>query len=128
MVANEETYFDENLDKFSINFDEHGIYYNFFDAREVVSEFLTVFENMFILRPNLRAVSFKCTFAIVNHQPAPRVGFAEITDSKVWQTNVCNGAFFNDYVKANLEGDFLKRVIMNGMTSGSWRFKRFDQL
>ena len=71
---------------------------------------------MFIPRPNLRQVSFKCTFTIVNRQSAPRVGFAEITDSSVWQTNVYDGVFFNDYVKAILEGDVLKRVIMNGMT------------
>ena len=72
------TYFDENLQKFCINFDEHGRHYHFFNAREVVSEFLTVFENIFILRSNLRQVSFKCTFIIVNCQPAPRVGFVEL--------------------------------------------------
>ena len=82
---------------------------------------------MFIPRPNLRQVSFKCTFTIANRQPAPRVGFAEITDSSVWQTNVYDGVFFNDYVKAILEGDVLKRVIMNGMTGSRWRFKRFDR-
>ena len=82
------TYFDENFQKFCINFDEHGRHYNFFDAREVVSEFLNVFENMFIRRLNHKQVSFKCTFTIVNCQPARRVEFAEITDSRVWQTNV----------------------------------------
>ena len=45
------TYFDEKLKKSCINFDEHSKHYNFFDAREVVSEFLTVFENMFIPKP-----------------------------------------------------------------------------
>ena len=103
------TYFDENLQKFCIDFDQHGIHYNFFDAEEVVSEFLTAFENMFILRPNLRQVSFKCTFTIVNRQPTSRARFGEITDSRVWQTNVYKGMFFN--AKANLEGDILKRVI-----------------
>ena len=120
------TYFDENLQKFCIDFDQHGIHYNFFDAQKVVSEFLTAFENMFILRPNLRQASFKCTFTIVNRQPASRARFAEITDSRVWQANVYKGMFFN--VKANLEGDILKRVIKNGMIGSSWRCKRFDRL
>ena len=122
------TYFDENSLKFCIDFDEHGIHYNFFDAREVVSEYLTVFENMFIPRPNFRQVRFKCTFTIINRQTAPRARFADITDCRMWQTNVYDGVFFNDYAKSNLEGDILKRVIMNGMTGSSWRFKRFDRL
>ena len=113
---------------FFINFNEHGIHYNFFDAREVVSEFLTVFQNMFISRPNLRHVNFKCTFTIVDGQPGSRVRFAETTDNRVWQTNVYDGVNFNDNVKANLEGGILKRVIMNGMTSSSRRFKRFDRI
>ena len=89
-------------------------------------EFLTVFDNIFILRLNLRQASFKCTLTIFNRQPAPRVGFEEITDSRVWQTNVYDGVYFNDYVQANLEGDILKRVTMNGMTGSSLRFNRFD--
>ena len=38
------------------------------------------------------------------------------------------GVYFNDYVNANLERHTLRRVIMNGMTGSSWRFKRFDWL
>lgn len=94
----------------------------------MVSEFLTVFDNMFVPRPNLRQVSFKSTFTIVNCQPARKVGLAEITASRVWQTNLYDGMYFNDNVKANLEGDILKRVIITDMTGSSWRVKRFDQL
>ena len=105
-----------------------GRHYNFFNAREVVSNFLTVFDNMFVPRPNLRQVSFKSTFTIVNCQPARKVGLAEITASRVWQTNLYDGMYFNDYVKTNLDGGILKRVIMTDMTGSSWRFKRFDRL
>ena len=52
-----------------------------FDA-QVVSKFLTVFQDRFVARPNLRQVSFKFTFTIVNHQTAPSKGFAEINNSK----------------------------------------------
>ena len=50
--------------------------------------------------------------------PAPRVGFVEIADSRVWQTNVYEGVCFNDYVKANLAQGISKTAIMNDM-SGS---------
>ena len=83
---------------------------------------------MFILRADLRQVHFKCTLTIVNSQPAPRAEFAEITNSRVWQTNVYDGVYFNNFIKSNLAQDILKRVIMNDMTGGSWRFKRFDRI
>ena len=89
---------------------------------------MTVFENVFVPRPNLRQVRFKCSFTIINRQPAPRTGFVKITDSRVCQTNVCDGVYFNDFVKSNLAEDILKRVIMNGMTGNSWRVKRFDRI
>ena len=82
---------------------------------------------MFILRTDPRQVHFKCTFTIVNSQSAPRAGFAEITDSRVWQTNVYDGVYFNDFIKFSLAQDILKRVIMNGMTGSNWRFMKFDK-
>ena len=64
----------------------------------------------------------------MNLQPAPRDGFAEATDSRIWQTNVYDGVYFNDFIKSNLANDILKRVIMIGMSGSSWRFKRFDRI
>lgn len=58
----------------------------------------------------------------------PRTGFVEISDSWVWQKNVNDGVYFNDFIKLNLVQDILKRVIMNEMTSSSWGFKRFDRI
>ena len=83
---------------------------------------------VFIIRADPRQVCFKCTLTIVNSQPAPRAGFAEITNSRVWQTNVYDGVYFNNFIKSNLAQDILKRVIMNDITGGSWRFKRFDRI
>ena len=87
-----------------------------------------VFENVFIPQPNLSRVRFKCSFTIINDQPTPRVGFVEGTDSRVWQINVYEGVYFNEYVKANLAHDILKCVIINGMSGSSWRCKSFDVL
>ena len=42
--------------------------------------------------------------------------------------NVFAGVYFNDFMKSSLEQDILKRVIMNGMTGSSWRFKMFDRI
>ena len=57
-----------------------------------------------------------------------RDGFAEITDSRIWQTNVYDGVYFNDFIKSNLANDILKRVIMNGMSSSGRRFVGFDRI
>ena len=40
-------------------------------------------------------------------------------------TGVYSCVFFNDYVKEKIRQ---KRVIINGMSGSSWRFKRFDRL
>ena len=88
--------------------------------------FLTVFKNNFV--PLYGIVSlFKCSFPITNRQPPPRVGFVDILDTSVWQTDVYSGIYFNDFVKRNLSNDILKRVIVNDVTGWSWRFKRFDR-
>ena len=116
------------MQRYCIILSEHGDYYTFYDSRELVSDFLAVFENVFVPRPNLRRVCFKCSFTIINRQHAPRTRFIEINDSRFWQTNVYDGVYFNDFVKSNLVQDILKKVIMNGMTGSSWRFKRFDRI
>ena len=113
---------------YCINFLEPGSFYDFYNSREVASEFLTVFENNFIPNTDLRQSRFKCSFTIVNRQPAPRDGFAEITDIRIWQTIVYDGIYFNDFIKSDLDNDILKRVIMNGISGSCWRFKRFDRI
>ena len=46
-------FFDENLKRYCINVLDHGSLYNFYNSREVVLEFLTVFENNFIPNADL---------------------------------------------------------------------------
>ena len=69
-------FFDESLQRYCINFYEHGDYYDFYDSQELVD--LAVFENVFLPRPDYRWVPFKCSFTIINRHPAPRTGFVEI--------------------------------------------------
>ena len=115
------------MQHFCINFNEHSDYYDFFDFQSIASHFLTVFENNFVPRNGIVSL-FKCSFTIINCQPPPRVGPVDILDGRVWQTDVYKGIYFNDFVKLNLVNNILKRVIINGMTGNSWRFKRFDSV
>lgn len=63
-------FLDQNLHRYCINFANHSAHYNFYGSWEMVSDFLIVFKNTFVPRPNLRRVWFKCTFTIVNWQPS----------------------------------------------------------
>ena len=117
-------FFDQNLQRYCINFANHNAHYNCYDSRKIVSDFLIVFENPFVPPPDFREVRFKFTFTIANRQLQPAVGFVKLTDSRVWQTNAYEGIYFNDFIKANLAEEVLKRV--NGITNSSWCFKRFD--
>ena len=117
-------YLHEHLQKYWINFLEHSEHYDVYNSTEIVSEFLTVFENNFVSKSNLSKIRLKCTFTIVNQQLLLAVGFAETTTSaRVCITNVYKGVDFNEFVKANLADDIWKRIILNGMSGSSWRFK-----
>ena len=35
---------------------------------------------------------------------------------------------FNSYVQGKLSKNFMKRVIVNGLTASSWQFKKFECL
>ena len=87
-----------------------------------------VFEQNSVPRPNLEKVRFECSFTIINRQPLPAVGFVELTDRRVWVTNVYEEVYFNDFIKFGIVNDRKKGLIFNGMTGSRWRFKRFDRL
>ena len=76
------TYFDEDLQKYWVNYSEHSQHYDFFELRKIVSDFLTVFEEIFLPRIVLREVRFKCSFTLINQQPPTERGFIELTSSR----------------------------------------------
>ena len=49
----------------------------------------------------------------------PRHGFAKLKDSRIWETKLYKGVYFNDFIKSNLANDILKRAIMHGMSGSS---------
>ena len=122
------TNFERDLQRYCITFNEHGENYDFYDPPEIISEFFVAFQKNFIPRQNLKPVLLKCTFTIINRQPPLNAGFVEVTDIRVWTTNVYEGIIFNNFVKLNMVEDIKTRRIFNGMAGSSWRFKRFERL
>ena len=71
----------------------------------------------------------KCTFSIVNFQLPPGDDFIDLTNVRIWCTNIYLCDYVNEYIKENIEKDIKQRIIANGQTGGtSWRFKRFNHL
>ena len=120
------TYFHENF-AFCINFDEHSIHYNFVDAQEVVSEFLTVFKNMFIPRPNLRLVLNVLLQLLIANLPLG-LGFQKLLIVGCGKPVCMMGCFLMIMLRQTWREIFWKELLWMGMTGSSWRFKRFDQL
>ena len=65
---------------------------------------------------------------MVNYQPAESSVIIELESRRIWLTDVYFCVVFNNYVKEKIRESFMKRVIVNGMTGSSWRFKRFERL
>ena len=102
------------MQRFCINFNEYSHFYDFFDSQSIVSDFLTVFENNFVLRNGIVSL-FECSFTIINHQPPPKVGFVDILDSCVWQTDVYSEIYF--MLLGNLT---LQIIFWKGWLSMDW--------
>lgn len=58
----------------------------FFDFDDTTENFLTVFYLKFVTTN--KKFQIKCTFSIVNFQPASFEGFVESNDTRIWSTKV----------------------------------------
>ena len=52
----------------------------------------------------------------------------DLESRRSWLTDVCSYVYFNGYVQEEIRKNFVKRVIINGMTGSSWQLKRFERL
>ena len=120
------TVLDHNFQKFSINFDEYSDSYDFANGMGLAKEFINVFDVKFNSSGDKKLV-FKCSFIIINYQP-PVEGGLPIYERRFWSTKTYEGFYFNDFIKTSPIHDTLKRIIINGATSSSWRFNRFQYL
>lgn len=51
-----------------------------------------------------------------------------LLNSRYWTTDPYEGVYFNDFIFHSIRQDILNKVIVNGVTGSSWRFKRFISL
>ena len=66
---------------------------------------------MFIPRRNLELVRFKCNVTIINcHLPLENV-FVELTDTRVWITDVYEGVYFSADFKSAISKDIKKKLL-----------------
>ena len=88
-----ETFFDSDLQKYRTTFDEHRDYYNFYNSNECISEFLTVFENNFVLRRNFSFINFTCNLKFSKMFPKLVIG------KTIWCVLFCRMEFIYQIAK-----------------------------
>ena len=111
----------EQIVYYSVNFDQHRNYYDFFST-DMIDIFLDTVYDVFKPERNLLH-KFQGYFEIINHQRD-----LECTEKRVWITNVFRFKHFNQFVRGEIKDEIVKRVIINGQTGSSWYFKRFNRL
>ena len=105
---------------YSINFNQHKKFYNFFSSGIVDAFLESVYE---IYRPT-KENKFQGYAEIVNQQRGEIIS----KDKRVWLTNSFNSKHFNDFVRGEIRDEITKRIIVNGQSGSSWYFKRFERL
>ena len=65
---------------------------------------------------------------LINYQPAETDQIIQLESRRTRLTDVYMCVLFNRYVQEKIKKKIMKRVIINGMTGSSWRFKRFGCL
>ena len=103
----------------------HSNSYNIFDAEKTVDDFIEVARENFVPNDN---VEVKGSVYLLDYQPAQSSVIIELEDKKIWLTDVYRCDFFNQFVRQKIKENFMRRVIVNGLTGSSWRFKRFKSL
>ena len=108
---------------YSINYQQHKNFYDFFDEK-IVEIFFNSVKKIFVIdgRDEFKMQSYA---EIKNYEQTEIV---ELENIRVWLTNVFVGRYSNDFVRGSMKENILKRVIINGSTGRSWLFKRFNKL
>ena len=100
---------------------KHGDYFNFENSEGVVDDF---FKNV---RSRFKASSLKIiksAFIIENIQQSAFENLRPIINTRWWTTDVYKAKYFNDFFYG-FRQNILNKVIGNGMSGSSWRFRRF---
>ena len=111
-----------NLLKFEITVNKHGDYYDFENSEEIVDDFLKNVRSRF-KQSGLKLI--KCSFVIENIQQSDLENLRPILNTRYWTTDVYKATYFNDFVFYRLRQNVLSKVVVNGMSGSSWKFRRF---
>ena len=107
---------------FSINYFQHKNFYDFFNAEKSFDAFLNTFQGSFV--PGEK-VKFQGYIELIIFQSTERI---ELESKRICLTEVFTGRYFNKFIRGEIRAGFKKRVIINGATSSSWQFKRFERI
>ena len=109
-----------NLLIYSIEFQKHSDFYNFYNPDKCVDDFLKNVQYRF--KSNHKNW-FKCSFYIENKQNSVMNNWEPLVDTQYWSTETYDGKYFDDFILFGLKQDILKRVIVNNMSGSAWYFK-----
>ena len=110
-----------NLLKFEIKVNKHGDCYAFENSEEVLDDFLKNVRSWF-KSSGLKLI--KCSFVIENIQRSAFENLRPFLNTRYWTTDVYKSTYFNDFVFYGLRQNILSKVIVNGMSGSSWKFRR----
>ena len=103
---------------FSINYNQHKSFFNFFQEK-IVDDFLDAVYRRFFSDGEYKIQGYT---EIINQQQGE---FIVAESTRVWLTNTYAARHFNNYVKGSIKREIAGRIIVNGLTGSSWFFKRF---
>ena len=73
-----------------------------------------------------KKVKIQCSMELINYQPTEII---ELESKRVWMAMFTSLNVSMSLLRLRLRMTYLmKRVIVNGMTGSSWRFKRFERI
>ena len=111
----------DKFEYYTINFDQHQKIYNVFDGG-IIDDFIRVVHQNFKAGKHNR--TFQGYAEIVNQQRGETISENKCT----WLTNSFESKYFNNFVMGEIRDGIAKRIILNGETSSSWYFKKFNRL
>ena len=111
--------------KLEITVNKHGEYYHYENSELVLHDFLKNVCSCF--KPSgLKLI--KCSFVAENIQESVFENLTPILNKMYWNFDVYKVTYFNDFVFYGLRQNILSKVIVNGMSESSWKFRRFVML
>ena len=111
----------DKFEYYTINFDQHQKIYNVFDGG-IIGDFIRVVHQNFKAGKHNR--TFQRYAEIVNQQRGETI----LENKCAWLTNSFESKYFDNFVMGEIRDGIGKRIILNGETSSSSYFKKFNRL